>query len=51
MGFRGFVEEMIRIPVQIVTAGRRVIVRLIGWNPMQRILLRLIDLLERPHLC
>jgi len=51
MGFRGFVEEMIRIPVQVLTAGRRVTMRLIGWNPSQRVFLRFVDLLERPLLC
>ena len=51
MNFRNFVEDMMRVPVQIVTSGRRVIMRLLGWNPMQRIFLRFIDLLERRQFC
>lgn len=51
MNFRNFVEEMMRVPVQIAASGRRMIMKLIGWNPMQRVFLRLVDLLERPSLC
>lgn len=51
MGFRGFVESLIRVPVQVILAARQIRVRLLAWNPMQRIFLRLADLLERPALC
>ena len=51
MDFRNFVEEMMRVPVQIVRSGGRVIMRLIGSNPMQRVFLRFVDLLERRTLC
>ena len=46
MGFRGFVEKMIRIPVQVIVTARQVRVRLLAWNSMQRIFLRWADLVE-----
>ncbi len=41
MEFRTFVQAFIIIPAQIVTAGRRIVYRLLGWNPWQPILFRL----------
>lgn len=51
MSFRGFVESMMRIPVQVIVAARQIRVRLLSWNPMQRIFLRCLDLFERPAPC
>lgn len=51
MGFRAYVELMIRVPAQVVLTGRKIRVRLLAWNSMQRIFLRLADVLERPALC
>ncbi|MFH0945437.1 MAG: IS1380 family transposase [Planctomycetota bacterium] len=43
MEFRGFVNAMIQMPVQVVRAGRRIIFRLLSWNPWQHVLLRAVD--------
>ncbi len=51
MGFRNFVESMIRVPVQVIVAARQIQVRLLAWNSTQRIFLRLADVVERPMLC
>lgn len=51
MGFRGFIEEMIRLPAVVVRTGRKACLRLLSWNRMQHIFLRLVDGLERPLLC
>lgn len=51
MGFRSFVESMIRVPVQVIVAARQIRVRLLAWNSDQRIFLRLADVVERPMLC
>lgn len=51
MGFRHFVEAMIRVPVQVIIAARQIRVRLLAWNSEQRIFLRLADVVERPMLC
>lgn len=51
MGFRGFVESMIRVPVQVIIKARQIHVRLLAWNPLQRVFLRFVDLFERPALC
>lgn len=51
MGFRNFVESMIRVPVQVIIAARQIRVRLLAWNSEQRLFLRLADVVERPMLC
>ena len=33
MEFRTFVNAFVRLPCQIVRTGRRLIYRLLGWNP------------------
>lgn len=51
MGFRGFVEAMIRVPVQVIVAARQIKVRLLAWNAYQQVFLRLASAVERPLLC
>jgi hypothetical protein len=51
MEFRTFVNFLVRLPAQIVRTGRRLIVRLMGWNEWQPILLRLAARLCRPLRC
>jgi hypothetical protein len=43
MEFRTFVQAFIMIPAQIITAGRRIIYRLLAWNPWQHVFFRLVD--------
>ena len=43
MEFRTFINAVINIPAQIITAGRRIIYRLLAWSPYERILFRLLD--------
>ncbi len=43
MEFRGFVQQLINIPAQIVQSGRRVIFRLIGFSPQMHLFFRLLD--------
>jgi hypothetical protein len=43
MEFKGFVNLLLRMPVQVIRAGRRVIFRLLSWNPWQHVLLRAVD--------
>lgn len=40
MEFKTFVNAFLRLPCQIVSAGRRVIYRLLSWNPWQRTFFR-----------
>jgi hypothetical protein len=42
MEFKTFVNAFLRLPCQIVSAGRRLIYRLLSWNPWQRIFFRTI---------
>ena len=51
MEFSTFIQAMIQIPCQIVRTGRRVVYRLLSWNPWARVLLRLVDQLRRPLRC
>jgi len=46
MEFRSFRAAFIDMPAQIVRTGRRLIYRLLSWNPWQRIFFRLVDVLR-----
>ena len=43
MEFRAFAAALINIPAQIIRTGRRLIFRLLSWNPFEHILLRFLD--------
>lgn len=43
MEFRTFVNAIINIPAQIIQTGRRIIFRLLSWNPWARIIFRFLD--------
>ena len=44
--FKTFVNAFMRLPCQIVRGGRKLIYRLLGWNPHQPIFFRLVDVLR-----
>jgi len=44
--FRTFVQALVRLPCQIVRTGRRLLYRLLSWNPYQGIFFRLLDVLR-----
>jgi hypothetical protein len=44
--FKTFVQAFVRLPCQIVRTGRRLIYRLLSWNPHQPIFWRLVDVLR-----
>jgi hypothetical protein len=43
MEFKGFLNSFVRLPVQVVSQGRRIVLRLLGWNPWLRVFLRAVD--------
>ena len=43
MEFRTFIASLINIPAQIIRAGRRLIFRLLSWNPSEQMLFRFLD--------
>ena len=43
MDFRTFLGAFINVPCQILTSGRRLIYRLLAWNPWQSLFLRFVD--------
>lgn len=51
MDFSTFRHALINLPAQIVTTGRRIIYRLLSWNPWQSAFFRLLDALRRPLRC
>jgi hypothetical protein len=51
MEFKRFLHAFIRIPAQIVRTGRRVLFRLLAWNPWQSVFLRAASELARPLRC
>jgi hypothetical protein len=48
MDFATFQNAMINVPAQIIRSGRRIIYRLLSWNPWQHVFFRLFDQLSLP---
>jgi len=51
MDFTTFRNAMIQVPAQILWTGRRIIYRLLAWNPWQPAFFRLLDQLCQPLRC
>ncbi|MHC4675482.1 MAG: IS1380 family transposase [Planctomycetota bacterium] len=51
MEFKTFLNAFMRVPCQIIRAGRRIIYRLLAWNPWQHVFLRGVDALRCPLRC
>ena len=44
--FKTFVNAFVRLPCQIIRTGRKLVYRLLSWNPYQLIFFRLVDALH-----
>jgi hypothetical protein len=51
MEFSTFCVALIQVPCQVVRGGRRIVYRLLSWNPWQGVFLRLVDRLYGCRLC
>jgi len=51
MEFKAFLQAFLLIPVQVVRTSRRIVFRLLAWNPWQAVLLRGVDRLRGPLRC
>jgi hypothetical protein len=51
MEFKRFADGLIRLPCQIVRAGRRIVYRLLAWNPWAGVLIRLAEAVRTPLRC
>ncbi len=51
MEFATFRQAMVRLPAQIIRTGRRIVYRLLSWNPWQHVFFRLLDQLRLPMRC
>jgi hypothetical protein len=48
MDFTTFCHAMMTIPAQVLSTGRRIVCRLLAWNPWQAVFFRLLDQLRKP---
>lgn len=48
MDFATFRQALINVPAQILRTGRRLVYRLLSWNPWQHVFFRLLDQLSLP---
>lgn len=51
MEFRSFLNAFMRVPAQLIRKGRRIVLRLLAWNPYQHLFLRIDDALRLPMIC
>jgi len=51
MDFTTFRNAWINVPAQIIRTGRKIVYRLLSWNPWQGVFFRLQDQLRRPLRC
>ena len=51
MDFATFRRALVNIPAQIVRTGRKIVYRLLAWNPWQHVFFRLLDQLRQPLRC
>lgn len=51
MEFKTFLNAFMRLPCQIVRTGRRIVYRLLSWNPWQHVFLRAADVVRHPLRC
>ena len=49
MEFKAFLQAFMLIPVQVVRSSRRLVFRLLAWNPWQAVFLRGFDQLREPR--
>jgi hypothetical protein len=46
MEFKTFLQAFVQLPCQLVRTGRRLVFRILAWNPYQRIFFRLVSVLR-----
>jgi hypothetical protein len=51
MDFTTFRHAMVKVPAQVLWTGRRIVCRLLAWNPWQHVFFRLLDNLRQPLRC
>ena len=51
MEFKKFLLAFMRLPAQLVRTGRRIVFRLLSWNPYQHVFIRAVEALEQPLTC
>ncbi len=51
MEFKTFVNAFMQVPAQVIRTGRRIVFRLLSWNPWQPVFFRAVDRLHGKLIC
>ena len=51
MSFKSFLQAFMHVPAQIIRTGRRIVFRMLSWNPWLHIFFRVVDTLHGKALC
>ena len=51
MDFATFRRALLNVPAQVVRTGRKIVCRLLAWNPWQHVFFRLLDAIAQPLQC
>jgi hypothetical protein len=51
MDFTTFRRAWMQVPAQILRTGRKIVYRMLAWNPWQHVFFRLLDQIVRPLRC
>jgi hypothetical protein len=51
MEFSTFRQALVNVPAQILRTSRKIVSRLLAWNPWQNVFFRLLEQLDRPLKC
>ena len=51
MEFKKFLLAFMRLPAQLVRTGRRIVFRLLSWNPYQHVFIRVVEAIDQPLTC
>jgi hypothetical protein len=51
MEFPTFLQAFVQIPAQVIRTGRKIVYRLLSWNPWQHVMFRLLNQLRLPLRC
>jgi len=51
MEFKSFLNHFVLLTAQVIKSGRRIVIRLLGWNRSRHVFLRAVDALDQPLRC
>jgi hypothetical protein len=51
MDFATFRRALVQVPAQVLRTSRKIVCRLLAWNPWQEVFFRLVEQIARPLRC